>query len=184
MNLINKEELLDRLEQKYGDLTDDGGCSISTNNGYEWLSVSNIVELAHDCQLYDEFEYELEEKEKQIDKLKKQIEELKADYEKRLDFMQTAILTLSKGDAATQDTRVSKADFLAIYQKALNKFFDIMDGEKETDKTPDDVPNDIYGHDITIHWHGIYCNCGDGATPSNIIIPAIEDVLSEDDSEY
>ena len=37
----------------------------------------------------------------------------------------------------------------------------------------------IYGHDFTIHWNGIYCNVGDGATPANHIIPAIEDCSEE-----
>ena len=132
----------------------------------------------------EEFDMVCKDYEKTICILK---EEHKTDLEilnKRIEFMQTAILELSKGAAPTNDTRVSKTDFLAIYQKALDKFFNIMDGEKETDKTPDDIPNDIYGHDITVHWHGIYCNCGDGATPSNHIIPGVEGVNDEDPHEY
>lgn len=122
--------------------------------------------------------------EKELDRMNTEKDELIKQYEKRIEFMQTAILELSKGAAPTNDMRVSKTDFLAIYQKALDNFFSIMDGEKETDKTPDEVENDIYGHDITVHWHGIYCNCGDGAIPSNHIIPGIEGVNDEDDYEY
>ena len=136
----------------------------------------------------DEHEYETDlickDYEKTICILK---EEHRTDLEilnKRIDFMQTAILELSKGVALTNDMRVSKADFLAIYEKALDKLHSIMEGEKATDKTPDDVDNDIYGHDITVHWHGIYCNCGDGATPYNHIIPGIEGVNDEDPNEY
>ena len=44
--------------------------------------------------------------------------------------------------------------------------------------------NDIYGYNITVHWHGIYCNCGDGATPCNHIIPAIVSCYEEDNEEY
>lgn len=43
--------------------------------------------------------------------------------------------------------------------------------------------NDIYGHNITVHWHGMYCSCSDGAIPSNYIIPAIVDCDSELDWE-
>ena len=28
-------------------------------------------------------------------------------------------------------------------------------------------------------WHGMYCSCSDGATPSNYIIPAIVDCDNE-----
>ena len=38
-------ELLERIEVKYGDLDNIRGCYISTNKGYEWLSIANIVEL-------------------------------------------------------------------------------------------------------------------------------------------
>jgi hypothetical protein len=38
-------ELLERIEVKYGDLDNTRGCAISTDKGYEWLSIANIVEL-------------------------------------------------------------------------------------------------------------------------------------------
>ena len=38
-------ELLERIEVKYGDLDNTRGCAISTDRGYAWLSVANIVEL-------------------------------------------------------------------------------------------------------------------------------------------
>lgn len=99
-------------------------------------------------------------------------------YEKRLDLMQKAIVKLFHTDTGAADVRVSKADFLAIYQKALDDFFDKME-----EPNSNELPNDIDGYDITVHWHGIYCNCGNGATPTNNIIPGIEDVLSEDPYE-
>ena len=39
--MINKEDLKELLENKYGDLSDDSGCYV----GGSWLSVSAIVEL-------------------------------------------------------------------------------------------------------------------------------------------
>lgn len=45
MNNIILQEVLDRIEAQYGDLTNESGCSISTDNGWAWLSVANIVEI-------------------------------------------------------------------------------------------------------------------------------------------
>lgn len=39
------QEVLNRIEKKYGDLNDICGCNVHTDNGYEWLSVSKIVEI-------------------------------------------------------------------------------------------------------------------------------------------
>ena len=138
----------------------------------------------------NEHEYETDlickDYERTIDTLKKEHEYDTKHLTRRIELLQKAVADLIHTNRPNRckDVRVSKKDFLEMYQKALDEMFAIMDGEKETDKTPDDVSNDIYGHDITVHWNGIYCNCGDGATPSNILIPAIEEVLDEDDSEY
>ena len=172
MNLIDKEEFLERLEQKYGDLTNECGCSVPINGEYEWLSISNIVELAHDCELHDDNDDELEEMENQVKHLKKQIDELKAEYKTRLELMQKALIKLTHTtDTVPTDVRISKADFLEMHSNAVRDM-DSLEG------------NDIYGHDITVHWHGFFCNCGDGATPANYIIPGIEDCLDEDPTEY
>ena len=121
--------------------------------------------------------------EKELNEMYQNTMDMVKRYEKRLELMQTAIKQLMHDGVTSEDVRVSKIDFLAIYQKALDEMFDIMD--KVTDeRTPDDIPNDIYGHDITIHWHGIYCNCGDGATPTNYIISAVEEMLEEYSEEY
>ena len=172
MELIKKKDLLNAIEEKYGDLTDECGCSISTDSGFEWLSISNIVELVHDCETYDGGEEEIEELEKRIEHHKQRIEELKAEYKKRLELMQKALLELSKKtETVPHDVRVSKADFIEMHSTAVYEMNDIED-------------NDIYGYDVTVHWHGFYCNCGDGATPANYIIPGVEDCLDEDPTEY
>lgn len=109
-------------------------------------------------------------------KLIAKVKNLERDFkelEKSNEMLRAALLyATSKGK--TKDVRVSRQDFLKIYNKALDNMFDIMDEHKGDDKTPDDVENDIYGYDVTVHWHGMYCNCSDGATPSNYIMPAIE----------
>ena len=55
-----------------------------------------------------------------------------------------------------------------MYDMAVNEMFETNSEE-----------NDVYGHNITVHWHGMYCSCSDGATPSNYIIPAIVDCDNE-----
>jgi len=71
------------------------------------------------------------------------------------------------------DKMVTRKDFLRAYRQEL----DAMWNDDNTDKY------NIYGKDFTIHWNGIYCNVGDGATPSNYIIPAIQDCDEELDEE-
>lgn len=117
--------------------------------------------------------------EKELDRMNREKEELKKDYEKRLELLQDAIKQLMREGATSEDVRVGKADFLAIYQKALDEMFDNLEKPNY-----DELPNEIYGHDFTVHWHGIYCNCGDGAAPSNYLIPGIEGVYEEDPTEY
>lgn len=116
--------------------------------------------------------------EKELERMGHEKEQLIERYEERLELMHKAIMKLFNKDTGAADVRVSKEDFLSIYNKALDDFFDKME-------TPggDELHNDIDGYDVTVHWHGIYCNCGNGATPSNIIIPAVEEVISEDPYE-
>lgn len=52
--LIDKAELMERLENIFGDITDDGGCYVDTNNDYEWLSLRRIVDIINDCEEYDD----------------------------------------------------------------------------------------------------------------------------------
>ena len=117
--------------------------------------------------------------EAELERMERQHNHLIEDYEKRLKLLDNAIMGLWSNGGTTEDMRVSKRDFLAIYRKALDTMFDNM--EKPNG---DELHNDIYGYDFTIHWHGIYCNCSDGAVASNCVIPAIESVLDEDDTEY
>jgi hypothetical protein len=52
--MIDKSELLERIERKYGSLDNDGGCYCHGDNGFEWLSVAAIVRLIEMCEDYDE----------------------------------------------------------------------------------------------------------------------------------
>ena len=50
MVYINKEELLEMLKERYGDIGDICGCRC---NG-EWLSLANIVEIINECCEYED----------------------------------------------------------------------------------------------------------------------------------
>lgn len=52
--LISKEELLEAIERKYGDLNDECGCNVYVNGEWEWLSVKDIVDIINDCCIYDD----------------------------------------------------------------------------------------------------------------------------------
>ena len=109
--------------------------------------------------------------ERELNEMRRDLDNTKMEYEKRLEILQESIFKLTKGATPCEDVRVPKADFLALYHQAVAD----MDGCED---------NDIYGYDVTVHWHGMYCNCGDGAAPANYIIPGIEDVHEEDPDEY
>ena len=47
--MISKEELLNKIEEKYGDLRDNTGTYL---NG-EWLSIYQIVSIIEDCYNYN-----------------------------------------------------------------------------------------------------------------------------------
>jgi hypothetical protein len=49
------QEVLDRIEARYGDLNNEGGCSVPTKDGYVWLSVADIVQIIeHVDAMYDD----------------------------------------------------------------------------------------------------------------------------------
>ena len=135
-----------------------------------------MTEQEHDLEL----DIICKDYEKEINTLKKEHNEEIKTLMRRIELLQTAITELIHNENhGSHDVRVSKTDFLDMYQKALDVFFDNM--EKPN---CDELPNDIYGKDFTVHWNGIYCNCSDGAVVSNNLIPGIEGVLDEDPTEY
>lgn len=39
------QEVLDAIEDRYGDLDNETGCYINTDYGHRWLSISEIVDI-------------------------------------------------------------------------------------------------------------------------------------------
>jgi adenine C2-methylase RlmN of 23S rRNA A2503 and tRNA A37 len=93
------------------------------------------------------------------------------------DYIQLASVTVDNRaelmqiikDGSVEDIEVSKENFLKKYNEAVEYMFD----------NPDDE-NDIYGKDVTIHWNGFYCNCGDGAVPYNGISEVIKECIDDE----
>lgn len=98
---------------------------------------------------------------------KNKVKELETSNE----MLRKAMLQLT-GKGNTTDIKVSRSDFVKMHDMAVNEMFETNSEE-----------NDVYGHNITVHWHGMYCSCSDGATPSNYIIPAIANCDEELDWE-
>ena len=103
----------------------------------------------------------------------KEYEETVANLKKEKNNMHRLLFALLKRvkSNADKDILVTRSDFVKLYNAAVEDMFDHMESG--------DDDNLIYGHDVTVHWNGIYCNCSDGATVANYIIPAIEDVMEE-----
>lgn len=152
----------------------ENGMVMMTDEEFKRVCTCYEKNLTDQKQEHDEiFNMVCKEYEREITTLKKEMEEAKEEYEKRLALMQKALMELTKEvDTVPNGKRVSKADFLAMHSAAVRD----MDDDFEN--------NDIYGYDFIVYWHGIYCNCGDGATPANCLVPGIEECLEEDPTEY
>ena len=64
------------------------------------------------------------------------------------------------------DVKVTRREFLEVYEEAMEGL-----GSDECE---------CYGNNVTVHWHGIYCDCSDGAIAWNYIVSEIEGVIDED----
>lgn len=69
---------------------------------------------------------------------------------------------------------ITKGDKLVTRDKFMKKYHKEMNKEDR---------GKVYGHDVTIHWNGMFCTCSDGATAYNHIICGLEDAMTELDDE-
>lgn len=66
----------------------------------------------------------------------------------------------------TTDIELTQKEFLMAYNAAVENMFENLENGIDD--------NEIYGHDVTVHWHGVYCNCEDGATVTSTVIDGVE----------
>lgn len=76
-------------------------------------------------------------------------------------------------EAKKDDIRVSMATFYNLTQEIL----------KRDDGDTINMETDIFGHDVTVHFHGLYCDCYDGASVFNTVIEAVGECAKEYDDE-
>ena len=93
----------------------------------------------------------------ELEQMKKEVEELRS----------IVLKATRNKEMKTDDVLVSMRTFYNIAMNALS--------------TDDGMEEDIYGHDVTVHFHGLYCNCQDGATAYNYIIEGVKECADECD---
>lgn len=100
---------------------------------------------------------------------RKELNEKIRDMEKEINELRAALLiaTRNSGNATTGGIKLKRKTFYDLYNCGVG----------------DELMDDIYGYDVYVNWHGMYCNCGDGATAANNIIEGIRDCLEEDDND-
>ena len=172
----------DLLEGKSlsGDTTSDICFVIETDDecGYKdlntWFCIGGINgdpdkllalcdEIIEDGPTAEEKIVELNEKNKELNQIIKS-------KEREIEELRTALLLATR---AANDTPKG----IKLHRQT---FYDLYNHSVGDDELMD---QDIYGHDVYVFWHGVYCNCADGATAANYIIEGIKDCLEEDDNE-
>ena len=95
---------------------------------------------------------------------------------KTADCLRSAIVKLMKKfkENPTEDVELTRKEFIATFNAAVDDMF------KKIDKDNSGIDdNEIYGYNVTVHWHGFSCNCEDGAEIYNHLIGAIEVIDDE-----
>ena len=161
-------------------LTDDYGCTIILNESAEDLDKSTY----EDWQNEHKIKYLVGEEATAF--LKELIERLETNNysgaclsDSEIDHYKDYWLEpspLSEEEAEEdpepeEPKQVKIREFINLYNAELQKMFD---GDEEAH---------IYGYDITLEWNGYKVNLGDGAIPTNALVPALEEMDSEYEGE-
>ena len=96
-----------------------------------------------------------------------------AEYKELLNFLPK----ITARENQTTDIRLSRKDFMKLHAYGVEQ----MDYVAENYTKDNNLVN---GNGFTVHWHGYYCDCIDGAQPANYIIPAIKDLDDEMGEEF
>lgn len=96
------------------------------------------------------------------------VEKLEKEYKNLLNLV--ARILPKAGE--TGDKKISRKDFMELHGYMVEQMDYVSDNFTENN-------NGVYGHNVTVHWHGFYCDCSDGASPANYIIPAIKELDEE-----
>lgn len=158
---------------------EDGNYFLTSDEG--WTVILKDSPENFDESLYEDWQDEHKVKDLEDEELKTFLTEL-LEAIKEKDFLTDSEIDWYRncwelGQAAEEDPepeepkQVKIKEFLELYNAELQKMFD------------GDESNHIYGYDITLEWNGYKVNLGDGAIPTNALIPALEEMDSEYEGE-
>ena len=80
-------------------------------------------------------------------------EEYKQIEDELQDLRQALVRAARKKNKKTKDIQVSMRTLYNLYMDILNR---------DEEEDPVNMDRDIYGHDVTVHFHGLYNNIIDG----------------------
>ncbi len=138
---------------------------INTIRGYVLQNNADVLSTEEKAEIEAEITY--------LEKLR--------DYgylEQRINKLQDALIEVVT-PLPQKDVQIPRKDFIEIYNKCVGRMFE----EYDKGISNGSYEKKMLGCDTTIHWNGMYCNCGSGAIISSEIIPGIEGV-EEDEEEY
>ena len=148
--------------------TDDEGCYMDFHT---WFCLggrdNNPESLLEICDEWITGEPTAEQK---LIDARKENEKLKAENER----LKKLLLQMEK-KTETKDIKVTCKQFC--------DFRDIAEQLMENGIDENGERFGVYGKPVTVHWNGMYCDCNDGALPSNYIFPALRELDEELDEE-
>lgn len=147
--------------------TDEEGCYLDLNTWFFLAMAKDPEEILGVCDECITGEPTAEQK---LIDVKKENEKLKAENEQ----LKKLLLQMEK-KTETKDIKVTCTQFCDFRDIAEQLMFNGTEDEGER--------FGVYGKNVTVHWNGMYCDCYDGAVPSNYIFPAIREAVEDGELE-
>ena len=102
----------------------------------------------------------------QYSQIMKDLEDVRSERDKlteeRAELRMALLKATRKNKMKTKDVELKPELFVNMYNSV---------------QALDDFEKDIYGKDITVHWHGLYCNCSDGPEACDYIMDSLEQMV-------
>lgn len=147
--------------------TDEEGCYMDLNTWFFLAMAKDPEEILGVCDECITGEPTAEQK---LIDIKRENEKLKTENEQ----LKKLILEMEK-KTETKDIKITRKQFCDFRDIAEQLMFSGTNDEGER--------FGVYGKPVTVHWNGMYCDCNDGALPSNYIFPALRELDEELDEE-
>lgn len=185
--------VLDALEKADAEILDNGRISIRFNDlascdipmdadVYEYTLgyLDDIISLNDDVESMDrrdkeiaELKEKLQNRNEAICKLREQIDGLK----KAVDIL----INTKSEDKTPEGIRLSVSDFSDVYEAMFCNGDYMTEDGWNNDEGLDLKEEHLYGHDVHLAWHGLWCNLQDGASVYNYIMCNLPELAEEVD---